>query len=120
MIFSYQNKEIEIDGLRFELMTLPAGEGLALRPKVNKVLKEQADEADLLLVHKTFAKRCKVKTDTGWAELGPIFDSVFTAKYDVLMKWMMFCVEANYGSFLANQQNIVDFAEQLLGNKDKS
>lgn len=64
---------------------------------------ESLNEADLKYLCETFAKLTTFSLGDGKEPvLFPVFDEHFSATYDRLVKWLMFCLEVNFNSlFLA-------------------
>jgi hypothetical protein len=54
-----------------------------------------------------FAKTTRVVTGTNQERvLGDIFDDHFAGKYGAMIKWVIACLEVNFGSFLAEVRDL--------------
>lgn len=78
------------------LAQLPAG---VLGPAI-KEFAAGLNEEDLDYAVEALAAETEVSSGGEWAQLGPLVEYHFRGAYDELLRWLVFALEVNYGSFL--------------------
>jgi hypothetical protein len=102
-----------INGVTYTMTPLGATQGLSVATKLARVLGggaktpekplvgilESLNEADLTFLCTTFAKLTTFNVGDGKEPLlSTFFDEHFSASYDTLLQWLVFCLEVNYKS----------------------
>lgn len=129
---SYKIKEMKIDDESFEVSALGAWEQLSIIGALGEVIgpvlgsyqqSPQAAIASLCMQFKKpefkdtlklFAKNTRIKQNGSLMVLDSCFDMYFSSRMDLMLKWLMFCLEVNFGSFLGGLEKIAEFALGLV------
>ena len=128
---SYKSKKMMIDDVEFEVFALGAWEGQALLVRLAALLGPgiavamQGDAAfiaqlcinlppkDIKEISSKLAENTMINMGSGVSKLESSFDLVFSGRYELMMKWLAFALEVNYGSFLGGIPGIYEFAKKL-------
>ena len=115
-----KTKEISIDGKNFKVTQLGYSEGVELLTKLisiaGQAFEKQAEKEsfslsrlaanlkvqDLKLVVDKLSNRTLIEREDGsdrWPKLDPEVD--FSGEYGLMLKWLKFALEVNYGSFFS-------------------
>lgn len=126
---SYKSKKTTIEDVDFEVFALGAWEGQELLVKLGGVLgpalssesSAQAiaqlamslSPADLKSITTKLADNTHVKMGSGYDKLSSSYDVVFSGRYELMLKWLAFALEVNFGSFLGGIQGVMEYVAQL-------
>lgn len=105
-------KAEKIGEFEFQVSMLPSEEGFPILMKLTQIFGMLGTGAELTKVVSalspndlnemisTFAKHTRVKSDNGNVVLLSETKSViFAGRYDLMLKWLIFCVEVNFSNF---------------------
>jgi len=112
----------DISGVTYHIQQLGARQGRSIMTRLIRVvgpalgetedldltkLFEALKEEDVEALCEAFAKTTRVVTGTNKERvLGDIFDDHFAGKYGAMIKWVIACLEVNFGSFLAEVRDL--------------
>ena len=106
-----------IDGTQYTLTLLGARQGLGVLTRLKTLFAgalkgggtteekiagalDALTETDVTFLCDTFAKLCTVRIGEKEPRLSDLFDEHFSGSYEALIHWLLFCLEANFSSFL--------------------
>jgi hypothetical protein len=124
-----ETRSKSIDGFEYRVTQLGAKQGRVVFTRLAKVLGQamadkdnpiaalasSLDPGDVDYLCDTFAPVTTVNIQGKEPRLSDIFDMHFAGKYGPLLKWLGFCMEVNFGSFLDEMG--INIAGQSLAEK---